>query len=140
MTTYNSLSRRRLLLSVLVGVAALRILSPKRVFSKALSLGARKAGRDSLLQALLADLTPFHAIGRAYLARTPDEANVEHLHQALFGDDIPTNKDALLARIALQEQDDFVSGRLVPMDGWLLSRTSVRVSALAVLTGDGTAV
>lgn len=92
------------------------------------------------MQDLLAELAPFRDVALSYLAQAPEEANAIFLRRALFGASLPMTKSELRARIVQADHDDFVSGDLVLVNGWLLSRTSLRMSALAVLSGKGASV
>ena len=111
-------------------------------------LGERAAARpameaESALAARLAAL-PRHgasaaAIGRAYLRLAPEEA-VKPLLAALVAADAAPPARLLAARdgelrriLAAAQREDFRAGRTVSVRGWLLSRTEVRLCALAAL-------
>jgi hypothetical protein len=63
------------------------------------------------------------AVGRRYLAMHPNEADASLLAQSL---ERP-------ARIAVRARDDFASGDIVVIDGWLVGRSEARLCALASL-------
>lgn len=80
------------------------------------------------------------AIGRVYLAARPEEADARRLVDLIGrADDDPPLLDAandteLRAWIRQRQARDFATGRIVKLDGWLLSATEVRICALAALT------
>ncbi len=79
-------------------------------------------------------------IGRAYLADHPAEAHTDHLTRVLEARlDMETEAVTHLApsrlRVLLDEaiRADFAGFDTVMLDGWVLSRTEVRLCALAAL-------
>ena len=90
----------------------------------AASSAARAAPRGSVAR-----------IGRAYLQQYPDEANRDTLLRALPQGWASTDADwsALLDQI----DRDYSSGSVVTLDGWELSRTEARASALSTLPSGG---
>ena len=78
-------------------------------------------------------------LGRRYREAVPSEAGKEPLIVALadtFGQaiDLPAGAPAMLRRIVDEQiHRDFNSGRVVEVDGWLLSMTEARLCALASL-------
>jgi hypothetical protein len=68
------------------------------------------------------------ALGRAYLRRYPDEASQGRLAGLVPSDPV------LRAR---RVRADFAAGRVVSLDGWVLSRTECRYCALHALAGAG---
>ena len=68
------------------------------------------------------------SVGRQYLSDQPEEAS-----RAVLAALVPANK----AEISVLVREDFELGRLVDIDGWLLSRTECRVCALAVISDAG---
>jgi hypothetical protein len=80
-------------------------------------------------------------VGRRYLANHPHEADPAWLAGRLdtdlrCQDCNPTQVDAprLRAGIARQVRADFADGRVVRVDGWVLSVTEARLCGLAALT------
>lgn len=81
------------------------------------------------------------AVGRAYLAAHPAEADRERLVRTLVAE--PATARALLATrpdpaalgeaLAQAIRGDFLARRMVKVDGWLLARTEARLCALACL-------
>jgi hypothetical protein len=65
------------------------------------------------------------ALGRAYLRRYPEEASQWRLARLIPSDPV------LRAR---QVRDDFATGRVVTLRGWVLSRTECRYCALHALS------
>jgi hypothetical protein len=76
-------------------------------------------------------------IGAHYLAVAPDERDLDLLVRLLdtaeAADRMSTG--ALRTRLLAMQRDDFALERVVELDGWLLSRTEVRLYALATLLG-----
>jgi hypothetical protein len=79
------------------------------------------------------------SVGRAYLDQAPDEANAERLRQFL---NLAEEVSALSLpspereRLAVQQSEDFRTGQTVLVQGWVLSRTEVRLYALAALQAE----
>lgn len=79
-------------------------------------------------------------VGRAYLAKTPHEANAKVLMRMLQQDDAQLratlrggNDKVLRALLARRVRRDFRDARVVHVRGWVLSRTEARVYALGAL-------
>jgi hypothetical protein len=81
------------------------------------------------------------AIGLAYLDQVPDEADVARLRHLLA---LTTELSAMSLpaperdRLAMQQLEDFRTGQTVQIQGWILSRTEVRLCALAALESKST--
>ena len=81
------------------------------------------------------------AVGAAFLRLRPSEADVPRLLRLLELPDptlsrLPEAQRAeVLCRLGAQHRDDFCSGRVLKLDGWTLSLTELRLSALAHLAG-----
>jgi hypothetical protein len=79
------------------------------------------------------------SVGRAYLDQAPDEANAERLRQFLnLADEVsalslPSRERE---RLSVQQSEDFRTGQTVLVQGWVLSRTEVRLYALAALQAE----
>ena len=76
------------------------------------------------------------AIGRAYLQKSPQEADEPRLLRLICPPGRPwrtANTRQLRVLIAQQQAEDFKQGRLVRVDGWMLSETETRLCALAAL-------
>ena len=78
------------------------------------------------------------AVGRIYLRNAPQEADERRLVRLIC----PSTRrwqmaDAgrLRRLIARQQQQDFRLGRVVQVDGWMLSATEARLCALAAVRG-----
>lgn len=80
-------------------------------------------------------------VGRSHLKHAPGEANPlllyeklvtghADLHKALAG----TDEQALRKVLSAQCRNDYAGGRIVTLDGWVLSVTEARICALAALT------
>jgi hypothetical protein len=88
------------------------------------------------------------AVGRAYLAARPQEADVERLASELeLPADLPDLESqaglatlvALAGSLSSRHRADFREGRVVELEGWVLSETELRLAALAAL-GDADGV
>lgn len=79
------------------------------------------------------------AVGRRYLACHPEEAETGRLLAKLDGGlrraaGRPASSQASLRRlIRIAVAQDFGAGRMIPVDGWMLAETEVRLCALAAL-------
>ena len=99
------------------------------------------AGVADRLVAVLRRPASAGAVGRAYLADRPGEADRDWL-AARLGADLrgrdcdPSCSDRarLRAGLARQLRADFAQSRVVRVDGWVLSVTEARLCALAALT------
>jgi len=86
------------------------------------------------LVGLLHDQESARAIGRAYLLQEPSEADATCLVALLDPGGVAARGKAELRRtIAARHREDFGCGRTVILDGWILSRTEVRLCALATI-------
>lgn len=94
------------------------------------------------LDAVVPDLAAAGRLGRAYLAAHPDEREPRRLVVELLGslglskerhavDSVPAARWSTRAREVVTE--DYLAGRVVPVDGWVLSVTEARLYALAAL-------
>jgi hypothetical protein len=80
-------------------------------------------------------------IGRAYLSTVPVEVNEAGLREQVFTgwsptacDVAPRDRGVFLRWIVAQSKDDFRRGRVVQVDGWILSRTEASLCALLAVT------
>jgi hypothetical protein len=126
-----SVSRRFVLIAA---AAALGFSTP--------SIGAAaEAARETALRlrAMMRPRSSARAVGLAYLARYPEEADAALLTRRLLaglGQEPETARlddRALRRRVAARVSADFAEGRTASLDGWLLSRTEARLCALAAL-------
>lgn len=77
-------------------------------------------------------------IGRRYLAEVPEENEPEAIESALTGSlgtapVASAENSSLPARIRRATEADFETGRIVYLDGWMLSETEARLCALRLL-------
>ena len=95
---------------------------------------------DGLLNTLVPDIAAAARLGRAYLAAHPAELDPQRLVGGLLRDlRLPAVEDALdstpgaalVAKARRVVADDYLVGRVVIVDGWLLSITEARLYALA---------
>ena len=116
-----NLSRRRfiVLLALLPGLGAARAAMPR----------AMEAER--MLSAVFTNWRSAAIVGRVYLQEHPEEAEVETLLARLDAAHLPPAERAPL--IERRIRADFLAGRVVSTDGWILARTEARLCALAAL-------
>lgn len=115
------------------GGAALESLRPWRALVNVAPArpGARLAG-------VLGDRQSAAAVGRAYLAVVPAEADEMLLTSRIAAAaGVPTfdrtGGDELRGLLLEAARNDYDAGRLVRVDGWLLAETECRLCALAAL-------
>ncbi len=101
---------------------------------------ARSMSLYGALAALSSDLRCPGTIGRACLQALPaNEASPEDLARLILADLSSAGRDcnsaiALRRSVSERSRDDFRDGRIVTVDGWMLSLTETRVYALAGLS------
>ena len=86
---------------------------------------------------ILQEVASARVIGRAYMATHDIERNIDQLVTALFSNE--SERDSFFIAASEEQrhllgnmiQTDFKYGRLVTVNGWLLSRTEARVYAIA---------
>ena len=127
-------SRRR----VLAAIAAMGACLP--AVGRARGLVAAPDPAIERLVGLFKHRDSARAIGSAYLATRPEEANPYNLLELITrADQEPlvvhrTSAMELRDWLRRRQADDFATGRIVKLDGWLLSATEVRLCALVALT------
>jgi hypothetical protein len=86
---------------------------------------------------LFSDPDGSRRLGRHYLATHPEEADIDTLVTLLCtpGSDRwrPNGSASFRLRLARCRTSDFIAGRVVDCDGWILARTEARACALAAL-------
>jgi hypothetical protein len=92
------------------------------------------------LGAFFSDSKSARQLGRACLAAFPDENDARILVERLAGADLARwnalaaeARSELAAAVRSRHRDDFASGRVVRVRGWVLSETEARLCALAAL-------
>ena len=127
------LSRRGLIATVIAAAAAwLGHVSSRAIHGSQ----ARSTSDDHALMELCAELGYPETIGKACLAALPaTEASRASLVRAILGDARAARPPArpLAQAIRDRSREDFRDGRIVTVDGWMLSLTETRVYALAAL-------
>ena len=130
--------RRQLLLTGLSALAALPA-------SQALAWrGLPVAGTDTFAAraaGLITDRQSAIAVGQAYLAQHPEEADLDRLVGALFADkplaqprgSDETEEEAIRKWVAVRIEDDFRRARIAAVGGWVLAQTEARLCALVSL-------
>ena len=95
------------------------------------------SGRPELVAHRLLDLFGSHAsasvVGIAYLERHPEERDCQRILREL--DLGPMKMDCAQIRglVVQRQREDFARGRVVRVEGWILSETEARLCALAAL-------
>ena len=131
------LSRRSLIATAIGGGAAWLIGSVWFLVSYRGRVGSMSG--SSTIATFWAELGYSRTIGEACLKALPAvEASRGCLTRTVFGDMRDGGGDCLSARALAQairerSRDDFRDGRMVTVDGWMLSLTETRVYALAAL-------
>jgi hypothetical protein len=104
---------RRFLLRIVAAIAAAAVLPAARAH----------AARAAALGAILPHGDEAARVGRAYLRLAPAMASPDHLAAAR----------ELPAHLAALQRDDFLRGRTVRLEGWILARTEAQLCALTAL-------
>lgn len=73
------------------------------------------------------------AIGRRYVEETPTETTEAELRRLLPEELVDVAPGEQTGRVAAAVRADFERGRIVELDGWLLSVTECRIAALSVV-------
>ena len=129
---------RRLVLSMLAAGSLVPLLGARRLLA-----AVPRAWPAPPLAARLAALfsAPESAaiLGRAYLAEAPAEADPDGLVARILPESsarelAALDGERLRALVAERQRGDFAAGRTVALDGWILSRTELRLCALAALS------
>lgn len=126
------------------------ILAGTGVAALALPFAIRRHGHDPLAQPLgqpdllghVTDEATIRAIGNAYCARNPDERKEQQLVALLIGtanDDVhtthsPADSTRILRQLDQAIRDDYAAGRVLTVNGWVLSVTEARQCALYSLS------
>ncbi|WP_207477054.1 hypothetical protein [Arenibaculum pallidiluteum] len=137
------IGRRALLGTAVVGAAAAATV---RIGTAATPIGMAGAPAEEVLTRRLGGLLTRRAsavrVGRAFLEIEPGEADPRILARALAGGHpggaaaLAGLPDADLAEIVAEScRRDFERGDTVRLDGWVLSRTELRLCALSAVPG-----
>jgi hypothetical protein len=122
-------ARRRAVLAASLCAGLLRFVWPLR-------LAAAESASDARIEALR-PLLPRGAdarmIGFAYLHAAPEEADFQRLAALLCGHEHVSGTDELARRLRTARRADFLCGRTVTLNGWILSCTEARLLAAAAL-------
>lgn len=100
--------------------------------------GSEPDERARHLLTVFGDIESARTVGAEYLRSAPHEADLPGLLAALCGpasgDACVAHADEWAAALAARCKDDFLEGRVVRIQGWVLSRTEARLCAVAALT------
>jgi hypothetical protein len=134
---------RRALMRGTVTTAALGALAATGRPGRAAAGGLAAPSSDDMLAVRLRDVLrrPASAarLGQAYLEAAPAEADARALAMGLAEDlggrerVLAATAESLAETVSARCRDDFAAGRTVRLQGWVLSRTEVRLCALAAL-------
>ncbi len=133
----HNLARRNVLVSLATTLAGMMLPSLRLVAGQ-----VPGSQPDGLLKILVPDTEAAARLGRVYLAAHPTELDLQRLVDGVLRrQDLPATADAidstpeavLIARARRVVVDDYLAGRVVNIDGWVLSITEARLYALAAL-------
>lgn len=92
----------------------------------------------SMLNGMFGNTESARAVGNAYLRANPNEADQQLLEGALFDSSSSDGRHAyqpgFRAAILSKVRGDYAFGRVVTVDGWILSLTEARLCALVTLS------
>lgn len=134
----HTVNRRRFFNSLLIGGIAL--LNTHRSLARAAGQAGLFPGKPSLLLEPIRSRDSAAVIGQAYLRQIPEAVDAAGLYADILQSLGLT--DYAVASMSLREihrrlrdrvRADFAAGLTVKLDGWILSRTEARVSALVAL-------
>lgn len=120
-----SVSRRRLLHSALV--AALGLIAPSG------SGHALRLDRARSWTAALASGPAAARIGRCFLEAHPEEADLDTLLRRLALPSSPTT--SALQAWSARQREEFATGRVAEVEGWLISHSEARLCGVTALLG-----
>ena len=133
-------SRRAWLKSVTASVAGFFLFQIRLPASAGIAPGPYGAGISQHLARLFRNYEGVTAVGKKYLACIPFETDAEKLaQQALPGAENTAmgagevGYDQFKAVVHSRVRDDFRQGRVINLDGWVLSETEVRLCSLLAL-------
>ena len=129
-----NLTRRQ---ALYMGLIPLAISVMPRTVATALGVGddATREWAKSLdcFRDLFTDLGPPRAIGHQYLQSFSQERNRAFLQRAITGETQLQDARQLRTLLAQKREQDFRTGDIAIVDGWILSRTEARACALVAL-------
>jgi hypothetical protein len=118
------LSRRQ---AVVAGTAAL---SAPALWGVHRLLGEDRTRRRDELVAALAHPRAAARIGSMYLEKFPEERSLDRLIDSI-DDSLAGADDGLLDGLRARVRQDYYDAAVVVLNGWILSRTELRLAALA---------
>lgn len=131
---------RRQISSFLLGLSSLIFLHPGPTFSGRVEASKEGSLAEELVN-FFKEKSSAKIIGQEYLRSYPRERNVTLLLQGIFSNnsgrfvDLKHNRKLKLrAYLSRQRREDFEQGRIVEVQGWILSETEARHCALVALT------
>ena len=133
------ISRRAMIIGS-VALAGGSILTLTLRWSRWTLPGSGGSAREEVIEIRLGELLgsgkPIRQLGRRYLDRFPDEAETTFLVSQLFGE-LPEASTASARDVAEHfrraVEDDFERNAVEHLDGWILSKSELRLCALVSL-------
>ncbi len=124
-------------------------LAPLGVLLRRLSAGAGQSARRATaanLAQVLSNRISVIRVGAAYLGTAPEAADPSIVigrmrrHGDALVRALETGSPGEVRRLVARDvREDFAQGRIVKVDGWLLSQTEARLCALALVLWSGSA-
>lgn len=114
-------------------IAGVSVLGAMAVGPRALDLiaaGLTNAEDAADLRALIRDRPAAAHLGHRYLAIAPDERNAPRLVRMLVSARSPRS---VREQVAVRMRADYVAGRVVTLDRWVVSRSEGRLFALVAI-------
>jgi hypothetical protein len=89
------------------------------------------------LERILYDRAAAARLGRVYLDSHPEDRDPDALVGAIEGaaGELPADPRQAIVSLQRQVRDEYARDAVVPVSGWVLSRTEARLYALAALAG-----
>lgn len=120
------MERRKLIILAAVGAATVAI--PSWYYSNSVPDYDPSLAQPLLLSSIW-DSETIAEIGKRYQKQYPKE-NSERKLVKLLSESTPTDKDPITASIEWRTKEDYKTGNIVTIDGWILSETEGRQCAL----------
>lgn len=136
----SRISRRAYLKTLLASAGALLLFRKPAPVQAAGSVTTPDSGVREHLARLFRDNEAATAVGRKYLSCVPCEADEQKLLSQILADADsaalgpgPAGYEGFRSAVHARVRSDFVDGRVVNLEGWVLSETEVRLCSLLAL-------
>lgn len=130
---------RRVFLHIVVGLSSLGLTLPARILSSLVGQRAPESLAANLAK-VFAHKKSAALVGVEYLRSVPREADARMLVDLICSREaelratlIKADLKALRELLRHQQRQDFEQGRIVKLQGWILSETEARLCALAAI-------